>query len=103
MSHSIYLDGDLEGNLSDGAERRIESSLCQVLLSHHVSYGLRHKQRNGVRIRKKIRKPEKARSSPTVKLCAVFTRLTSAEVRKTSSDMCRTPQAMTPRATPGNT
>ena len=30
------LDSDLEGHLSDGAERGVESALCQVFLCHHV-------------------------------------------------------------------
>lgn len=47
MSWTIpYLHCDLEGHLSDGAEGGVESSLCQVLLCHHVSYGLRHKDTN---------------------------------------------------------
>lgn len=40
-----HLHCNLEGHLSDGAERRIESSFSQVLLCYHVSYRLREKNR----------------------------------------------------------
>lgn len=43
---TTYLQRDLEGHLPDGAEGRVEASLCQVLLCYHVSYGLRHKDAN---------------------------------------------------------